>query len=248
MVGKNAIRTRPCSFIYGDETIPYERVPRSGEVNKILIKVHADCRVVVHAPEIATDHDVLKAIQKRSRWVYQQLRAFRQQKEFITPRRYISGESHYYLGKQYLLKVIENDDVPSVKLLRGKFEVYVSRKDAGDIKEELDNWYKAKAKIVFLKRLEHVLDRALWVTEKPKFRVIKMQTQWGSCSPQGTLVLNPYLVKAPTQCIDYVILHELCHLAEHNHSERFYQLMNQVMPDWESRKELLDNMAARLFS
>lgn len=243
MVGKDAIRTRPSSFIYGDETIPYERVLRSAKVNKILIKVHPDCRVVVHAPEVASDYDVLKAIQKRSRWVYQQLRAFRQQKEFITPRRYISGESHYYLGKQYLLKVIENDDVPSVKLLRGKFEVYVSRKDAGHIKEELDNWYKAKAKSVFLKRLDHVLDRALWVTEKPKFRVIKMQTQWGSCSPQGTLVLNPYLVKAPTQCIDYVILHELCHLAEHNHSERFYQLMSQVMPDWEKIKKQLDGMA-----
>jgi len=248
MVGKDAIRTRPSSFIYGDETIPYERVLRSAKVNKILIKVHPDCRVVVHAPEVASDYDVLKAIQKRSRWVYQQLREFRQQKEFITPRRYISVESHYYLGKQYLLKVIENDEVPSVKLLRGKFEVYVSRKDAGHIKDVLDDWYKAKAKSVFLKRLDHVLDRALWVTEMPKFRVIKMQTQWGSCSPQGTLVLNLCLVKAPTQCIDYVILHELCHLAEHNHSERFYQLMSQVMPDWESRKELLDNMAARLFS
>lgn len=99
-------------------------------------------------------------------------------------------------------------------------------KDAGHIKEMLDHLYKAKAKSVFLKRLEHVLSRALWVTEIPNFRVIKMQTQWGSCSPQGTLVLNPYLVKAPTQCIDYVILHELCHLAEHNHSERSCQLMS----------------------
>ncbi len=248
MVDENNIINQPFSFTYGEEKITYERVPRSGEVNKILIKVHSDCRVVVHAPEIATDHDVLKAIKKRSRWVYQQLRDFRQQKELILPRRYISGESHYYLGKQYLLKVIENNDVPSVKLLRGKFEVYVSRKDAGHIKEVLDNWYKAKAKSVFLKRLDHVLDRALWVTEKPTFRVRKMQTQWGSCSPQGTIILNPYLVKAPTQCIDYVILHELCHLAEHNHSDRFYQLMNQVMPDWELRKKQLDNMAMKFFA
>ncbi|WP_288498982.1 SprT family zinc-dependent metalloprotease [uncultured Acinetobacter sp.] len=243
MVGKDAISTRPFSFVYGDETIPYERVPRSGEVNKILIKVHPDCRVVVHAPEIATDHDVLKAIQKRSRWVYQQLRDFRQQKEFITPRLYVSGESHYYLGKQYLLKIIESHDVPSVKLLRGKFEVSVNRRDTEHIKEVLDSWYKAKAKSIFFKRLNHVLDRTLWINEIPKFRVLKMQTQWGSCSPQGTLVLNPYLVKAPTQCIDYVILHELCHLAEHNHSERFYQLMSQVMPDWEKIKKQLDGMA-----
>ena len=223
MVGKDAISTRPFSFVYGDETIPYERVLRSGEVNKILIKVHPDCRVVVHAPEIATDHDVLKAIQKRSRWVYQQLRAFRQQKEFITPRRYISGESHYYLGKQYLLKVIENDDVPSVKLLRGKFEVYVSRKDAGHIKEELDNWYKAKAKSVFLKRLDHVLDRALWVTEKPKFRVIKMQTQWGSCSPQGTLVLNPYLVSIKVGFQIFFISFKIIGLKKINLLNSFYK-------------------------
>lgn len=67
--------------------------------------------------------------------------------------------------------------------------------------------------------------------------------------PQETLVLNPYLVKVPTQCIDYMILHELCHLAEHNHSERFYQLMNQVvMLDWESSKELFDKMVSKIFS
>jgi predicted metal-dependent hydrolase len=73
-----------------------------------------------------------------------------------------------------------------------------------------------------------------------------MHTQWGSCSPQGRIILNPHLVKAAHDCIDYVILHELCHLAEHNHSERFYRLMNQVMPQWEKVKERLDVMASSL--
>ncbi len=63
-----------------------------------------------------------------------------------------------------------------------------------------------------------------------------MQTQWGSCSPNGRITLNPLLVKAPRECIDYVILHELCHIAEHNHSERFYRLLSQVMPKWEKTK------------
>lgn len=70
----------------------------------------------------------------------------------------------------------------------------------------------------------------------------------GSCSPNGRLTLNPNLVKAPRECIDYVILHELCHLAEHNHSERFYRLMGQVMPDWEKTKKRLDGMAGMIFS
>ena len=95
------------SFRYGDENIAFERVQRIHAAGKILIKVYPDCRVVVLTPT-AADHDVLlHAVQKRSRWIYTQLREFRKQNKFITSRQYISGESHYYLGKQYLLKVLE---------------------------------------------------------------------------------------------------------------------------------------------
>ena len=86
------------------------------------------------------------------------------------------------------------------------------------------------------------------VTERPPLHTLSMQTQWGSCSPNGRITLNPHLVKAPRECIDYVILHELCHIAEHNHSERFYRLMNQVMPKWERTKQRLDCMASQIFN
>ncbi len=229
---------------YGDEIITFERVVRPNTSDKILIKVQPDCRVIVSAPEHAEDSEVLKAVQKRGRWIYQQLREFRQQLKFITPRQYVSGESHYYLGKQYQLKVLEGSEHPQgVKLLRGKLEVSVRQKSADKVQSLLEDWYKSRAKNVFAKRLDYVLERALWVAERPAFRILTMQTQWGSCSPKGLLTLNPYLVKAPLQCIDYVILHELCHLAEHNHSDRFYQLMMQVMPDWEKTKKQLDGMA-----
>lgn len=75
------------------------------------------------------------------------------------------------------------------------------------------------------------------------FRVMAMKKQWGSCSTKGNLMLNPHLVKAPKECIDYVILHELCHIAEHNHSERFWRLLTQVMPNWKEVKAKLDDMA-----
>ena len=114
------------SFRYGDEQIAFERVVRPQACGKVLIKVHPDCRVVVSAPREAADDAVLAAVKQRGRWIYQQLRDFRQQLEHVTPRQYISGESHYYLGKQYLLKVIEaSDSVPGVKMLRGKLEVSV---------------------------------------------------------------------------------------------------------------------------
>lgn len=232
------------NFHYGDEQIAFERVVRQQASDKVLIKVHPDCRVVVSAPTNADNEAVLNAVKKRGRWIYEQLRDFRKQSEYTSPRKYISGESHYYLGKQYLLKVIEApNSVQGVKLLRGKLEVSVRIKNTEKVRELLTDWYKARAKETFAKRLDAVLEHALWVTERPPLRIQTMQTQWGSCSPNGRITLNPYLVKAPRECIDYVVLHELCHLAEFNHSERFYRLMAQVMPHWEKVKERLDGMA-----
>lgn len=240
---------RAMSFIYGDERITFECKPRPLVNGRILIKVHPDCRVVVSAPQDTDDQQVLNAVEKRGRWIFQQLRDFRKQLEYITPRQYISGESHYYLGKQYMLKVIvAPSEAQGVKMLRGKLEVTLRHKSAEKVLQLLTDWYKARAREVFAKRLSAMLEQALWVSDSPPLRILTMQTQWGSCSPNGRVTLNPNLVKAPRECIDYVILHELCHLAEHNHSERFYRLMGQVMPDWEKIKKRLDGMAAMIIT
>jgi hypothetical protein len=237
------------SFHYADELIVVERAPKVRQVDRLLIKVDPDCRVSVQAPATASDKDVLDALKHRSRWIYQQLRQFRAQMAHVTPRQYISGESHYYLGKQHVLKVIEAPaDVPQVRLLRGKLEVSVRHKTAENVRAHLRAWYRVRARDVFSRRLEAVLEQTLWVEDEPPLRIQAMQTQWGSCSPNGRITLNPHLVKAPRDCIDYVILHELCHIAEHNHSERFYRLLKQVMPNWEKVKARLDGMAALVLS
>lgn len=229
-------------FNYGDEKIPFQIVNRKSSLLKILIKVHPDCRVEVMAPSSASDEEIIRAVAKRGRWIYQQLRDFREHQKYVLPRQYISGESHYYLGKQYVLKVAElSEGEEYVKLTRGKLEVYLRKKSAKRVDELLMIWYREKAKEVFAKRLDVMLEKALWVKSRPPLRTHIMKTQWGSCSPSGRLTLNPHLVKAPRECIDYVILHELCHIAEHNHSKKFYRLMERVMPGWESIKVKLDN-------
>lgn len=247
----NLIRSdsQQLSFYYGDELIHFRRVLSPHTQGKVLIKVHPDCSIVVSTPHDATDEAVLIAVKQRGRWIYQQLREFRQQLAYITPRRYISGESHYYLGKQYLLKVhVGPRQLQYIKLLRGKIEVSIRHYDSAKVQSMLFEWYKERAKQVFPNRLEVMLEQALWVTEAPSLRLLTMQTQWGSCSPNGRITLNPLLVKAPRDCIDYVILHELCHLVEHNHSERFYRLLGQVMPQWEITKQRLDSMASKILT
>ena len=234
-------------FNYGDEVIQFEWIQRPRAKQSVLIKVHHDCHIQALSPVDSSAEDVITAVQQKVRWVYRQIKHFREQRAFTTPRQYVSGESHYYLGKQYMLKVLHQPDEPeSVKLLRGKLEVSLKKPDPSRVRDLLQAWYKSKAKDIFAQRLEKLLPQALWVEQAPPIRVLTMQKQWGNCSPQGRLTLNPLLVKVPSICIDYVILHELCHIAEHNHSPRFYRLLTSVMPNWEKVKDQLESMVSKV--
>ncbi|MGM8898649.1 MULTISPECIES: M48 family metallopeptidase [unclassified Psychrobacter] len=241
-------------FYYGDNKIHYEVVRKDAKSKprKVVIKVHPDSRVVATAPSDASDERIHDAIMKRARWIWQSLQDFAKQQDHVLPKRYVSGETQFYLGRRYVLKVLNNaENAPSVKLSRGKLNVILRQsanefdadKRAIKVKRLLDHWYQDKAKLVFTERLEAVLPKASWVTSMPSFRLMTMKKQWGSCSTKGNLILNPHLIKAPKECIDYVILHELCHISEHNHSERFWRLLTQIMPNWREVKARLDGMA-----
>ncbi|OUS73937.1 metal-dependent hydrolase [Pseudoalteromonas sp. A601] len=245
-------------FTYGNDTICYDviRKPKPSDTakkvaRKVIIKVHPDQRVVATVPYDASEDAIVDAMHKRARWVWQSINDFAKQKDTVSHKRYVSGETQFYLGKRYVLKVIvDTEKVPNVKLSRGKLNVTIkdeASKSIDDrvikIKPLIDKWYQHKAKAIFHERLAELLPKATWVKGIPSFRVMAMKKQWGSCSSKGNLMLNPHLIKAPKECIDYVILHELCHIAEHNHSERFWRLLTQVMPNWKEVKAKLDDMA-----
>lgn len=234
---------------YGQDKIRYE-VVRKDQARKLRIKVHPDQRVIITAPPRLSDAYIESVVKKRARWIWQHLQDFAKQKSDVLPRRYVSGESQFYLGRRYVLKVIiDPTQAAGVKLIRGKLTVSLpcDGSDNNDrsikVKSLLEDWYQAKAKVIFAQRLAAVLPQAHWVHNSPTFKILSMKKQWGSCSTQGHLILNPHLVKAPKESIDYVILHELCHIKEHNHSERFWRLLTQVMPHWKAVKTQLDSMA-----
>ena len=256
-------------FYYGEDKIHYEVVRKEAKNNsrsdklitdetkpckprKVVIKVHPDQRIVATAPIDASDEMIHDAMTKRARWIWQSLQDFAKQQDHVLPKRYVSGETQFYLGRRYVLKVITDyENEPSVKLSRGKLNVFLQPSNAKidhkiqaeKVKGMVDKWYQNRAKTVFSARLKALLSKASWVKNVPLYKILVMQKQWGSCSIKGNLILNPHLVKAPKECIDYVILHELCHIAEYNHSERFWRLLTQVMPNWKEVKAELDGMA-----
>jgi predicted metal-dependent hydrolase len=236
-------------FTYGQERIEYEVFFSKDRRGKIAIHVHPDASVQVDAPEGEALVKVHAAVLKRARWIGRHVNDAKALREHVLPRSYVSGETYFYLGRRYQLKVHgANGNTQGVKIYRGAIHVTAPGKDADAISKQLRSWYRERASDVFARRFGELTERIVWLNTTPPWRLVAMKKQWGSCSPNGAILLNPHLVRAPRECIDYVILHELCHLKEHNHSPRYYRLLSQLMPNWQPVKTKLDNMAELLLN
>lgn len=237
------------SLRYGDTDIIYHIAYIDSSKKKIVIHVHPDRSVQVDAPFNTELNDIKRAVQKRARWLQNHLSNIDKQYSEVLPREYVSGESHLYLGRRYVLKVFARPSAAGeVKCWRGRLEVSLPERDPVQVKKNLQDWYRRRAQIVFDRRLRELCEGLPWVKQIPRVRLRTMRKQWGSCSPSGDLLVNTHLVKAPVRCIDYVLLHELCHLKHHNHSKGFYRLLHKYYPGWESVKGHLDGMAELLLN
>lgn len=227
---------------WGEIEIAYSY--RYSQSRTLTITVHPDLKIDVVAPE-GTSREVIRAkVLKRGAWISKAWRGFLRFHPLQPPRQYIPGETHRYLGRQYRLRLIAGPEI-SVTLRRGYLDVATPSHLASAVLRPLVvAWYEQRAAEILRERL-YACHRLLASHGVPLPRLVvrSMATRWGSCSKRGQVTLNPELVKAPKDCIDYVITHELCHLVEHNHSPRFWRLLQELMPDWEERRNRLNRMA-----
>jgi hypothetical protein len=226
---------------YGQQVITYSLEYRKRRTMEI--SVYPDLTVKVVAPLDRTLEEIGQKIHKRASWIMEQKYFFSLYLPKQPEKQYVSGETHSYLGKKYRLKIVNSTD-GQVKLTRG--EILISTKDRSNTKKNkqiLESWYKEKADEKFSQRLDQCLKKAQkHGISSPSVQIRKMSKRWGSCSKRGTLILNSHLIKAPTQCIDYVIMHELCHIKYFNHGSAYYKLFTKMMPDWEKRKKKLETI------
>lgn len=209
----------------------------------LKISVHPDLRVTVDAPSERSVEEVLARVRNRVPWILKQKRYYDRFQPIQPERQFVSGESHLYLGKHYRLK-ISKSDTQSVRLKGGYFHVSLERPETKDhVKSTLLKWYKEHAYKLFTSRLNALYEKfSSMDLPLPKLNIKEMSTRWGSCSKGGIITLNLHLIKAPLNSIDYVIMHELCHLLEHNHTDKFYKLLAKYMPDWEKWKDRLEKV------
>jgi predicted metal-dependent hydrolase len=213
---------------------------KRAERKTLAISVLPDGTLELVAPMLAREELILAKVAKRKAWISKQRREFQTMNAKRPALRHVSGATHRYLGCQYRLKV-EKSDETSVLLKGGFFHVRVRTPGEEAVSEALKTWYRDHAKQQFSLRL------AAWEKwcakhrlPKPILRLRAMTKRWGSALKNGTICLNPELVRTSPLCIDYVIAHEVCHLRHPDHGKKFWNLLTQLMPDWKQRKARLE--------
>lgn len=241
---------------YGDDKLSYQLNYIADSSAKSQIKIHIlpEGMVRVDAPEHTPSKTIKDVVRKRAAWIVENLTTSQKHSDDVLEREYISGESCFYLGRRHVLKVLPVTDLPleqqaeKAKLLRGRIALYTTNRRATRVKKILYVWYRQRALAVFKKQLAKWVETLPWLDHAPPFTVSLMDKQWGSCSAAGELSLNIHLVKAPSPCIEYIILHELCHLQQKNHSPAFYRLLDNHLPHWQGLRQQLDDLSGLLLN
>jgi predicted metal-dependent hydrolase len=212
----------------------------------LQLEVLPDMSVRMIAP-LGTKVEVCsRMLLKRMDWVRAQMRYFSQFHPLTKPREYVSGETHLFLGRRLRLKVVKGS-AKGVKATRQHLTVCAGQTTSARLVEaELWQWYREQAADLFQERMLGCMVKLnIPKNEGPKSLIVRRyKSRWGSMSSDGGLGLNLDLIRAPIECIDYVIIHELCHLRFPHHGARFWDLLERVMPDWRKRKTKLERLTA----
>ena len=202
----------------------------------VVAKIRRDGVIEVRAPLLYRESNMLVFLNQHKRWIFNHFdklqNADNQQKK------YISGEIHYYLGKQYTLQVFESGK--NSVFIEGNSLIINSQypENPKYLEIQLNKWYRNQAKIVFSELLPPIIGKFRKYNVTPaKISIRDMRSRWGSCSRKGNISLNLQLIKLNENCIRQVMVHEMCHLVYFNHQAGFHALMDEMMPDWKLWKK-----------
>ena len=225
-------------FTYEDVAFDYQLILEDRKT--IAATVYPNQAVAVKAPKESDPRRIDEFLTRKFRWVLKQRRFFKQFKD-QSDKEYVSGEAFRYLGRSYKLLVREAEELDRVSLHHGTLIVYSSApKDRKQTEGLLSQWYAQRAEKVFKERLKECFERFEY-DECPRLVIRKLHKRWGSYLVRGNRIhLNPDLIQASKAQIDYVIIHELCHVTHNNHSRAFYDLLSAKLPKWQDLKSELE--------
>lgn len=236
------------SFQYDSLNIEYNLIKSKRKT--FTISVDSNGTVIVKAPSRLSDEKVLELVKEKSRWIKEKLLAVMEIESQRYCRQYVNGDTFNFLGKDYSLQLLEDRTIKklTVNLYNNKLLVTCPSQEhiinEIMIKEAIKKWYKQNAKIKIIERVTYY---EKYLTEKRGSVIVKEQKKrWGSCTKEGTLRFNWKIIMAPEPIIDYLVVHEMCHLRYMNHASEFWNLVESILPDYKNSKEWLRKYGALL--
>ena len=232
------------SFQYGTATIEYTII--RSERKNISISIEPNKNIIVKAPLGIPDEEVMGVVKKKSKWITGKLFEMREMENRIYQREYVNGEAFTYMGRSYSLQLVDDNTVkkPVVRLYRGKLYVNTPTRNEEVIHKAISKWYLDKAKEKIPERVAYY--EKFFVEKRGRIEIKDQKKRWASCTKEGNLTFNWKGIIAPANILDYIIVHEMCHLRYMNHSKEFWEMLGRVLPDYESRKEWLMNNGIKL--
>ncbi len=217
------------------------RIRRSPRRKTLSICVYPDNMVVVAAPEKLSQREIMSFVEKKSEWVRKRLTLNREKQEKLPARKFISGEKLLYLGKEQILEVCERRNA-GVSCEGGRIIVSLRPEiPAGSrtqfVRRELITWYANMALKKIEVRVTHYM-KIIGVSPSA-VRIKSLRSRWGSCSTRGGVNFAWNIIMAPETVLDYLVIHELCHLVHLNHSEQYWKLVEKFLPDHRERRKWL---------
>lgn len=231
-------------FIFG--TFVYEYTLIRQDRKTLSLTVTPDFKIIIKCPHKVNNERIDNFLKKKWFWLEKQLSFFKKYQRKIYDREYVSGESYLYLGRQYKL-VVKRSNQDRVVLTKGQLIVYTKKEvsNGRHNKKLINDWFSEKTEKVFRERFLSILSLFEY-KDKPILNIREMKRRWGSFFDGEKVFLNPKLIHVSKDCIDYVIIHELCHLKYKNHDKRFFDLLNKKYPGWRKIKDKLETIGAGL--
>lgn len=211
------------------------------------ISVEPPNNILVVAPVNTPEEEIKSTVKLKGAWIVQKLFEFRHIEAKKVNREFVNGESFMYLGRSYSLQIHVDQSLQNnsnVILFRGKFHVYVKEKSDELIKEAMEAWYRQKTEEQAKKRIKYY--QKFFSKAPTAIKVKAQKKRWASCTSKDELLFNWRCVMAKSTALDYIVVHEMCHMYYKNHSQEFWDLVASVMADYDSRREWLRDYGIRL--
>lgn len=231
-------------FQYGTKTIEFEVEYRDRKT--LEIGIEPPDNIKVKAPKIATEEYILRVVKSKAKWITRKLFEFKDMEYIRRKKEYVNGESFMYLGRNYALQIIMNKDIkePITRLYQGKFYIETNTKNQDKLRQSMERWYREKTLEKVIERIQYY--KSYFDLTPNVVRVKEQKKRWASCSSKRNLNFNWRCSMAPSNVLDYIVVHEMCHMVHFNHSKAFWNLVGKIIPDYKERKEWLRHYGIRM--